>query len=333
MAQITPFPPAQEKKDPAVDPIQAARKVLTLEAEALIALSQSLDASLVQAIERLETIQGRIVVTGMGKSGHVARKIAATLASTGTPAFFVHPGEASHGDLGMITKGDAVLALSNSGETSELADILAYTRRYGIFLIAMTSRAESALGQAADVNLLLPPLPEAGSMGQAPTTSTTMMLALGDAIAVALLERKGFTAEDFRNFHPGGKLGQRLLKVGNLMHPYPEIPLVADHVRMDEAILVMTAKTFGCVGITDAKGDLIGVVTDGDLRRHMGKDLLEMTVRDVMTPRPLTIREKALASEALHVMEEKAISCLFVLEQKRPIGIIRLHDCLKAGVG
>lgn len=332
MAEIKAFNSGKDTgKD--IRPHIAAQSVLKLEAEALSLLGQSLGEIFDRAIERLEKVSGRVVVSGIGKSGHIARKIAATLASTGTPAFFVHPTEASHGDLGMITREDAIIALSNSGETSELADILAYAKRHGIPLIAITSRAESALGQAGDITLLLPNLPEAGSMGLAPTTSTTMMLALGDAIAVALLERKGFTAEDFRNFHPGGKLGQRLLKVASLMHRGEEMPLVPDHALMDEAIIVMTAKTFGCVGVVDAKGDLVGIITDGDLRRHMGTRLLTLSVRDVMTQGPVTVREKALASEALHIMEQKSISCLFVLEQKRPVGIIRLHDCLKAGVG
>eukprot|EP01136_Pigoraptor_vietnamica_P039947 Opistho-1_new@11303 len=268
----------------------------------------------------------------MGKSGHIARKIAATFASTGTPAQFVHPAEASHGDLGMVTPADAVIALSNSGETFELADIISYTRRWSIPLIGITSRGDSALGSAADVTLLLPNVGEAGLIGIAPTTSTTMMLALGDALAVALLERKGFSAEDFHQLHPGGKLGQKLLRVADLMHVGKELPLIGLEAGMQQAILEITAKTYGCVGIVDARGDLAGIITDGDLRRHMGGDLLHRRAADVMTAKPRTIRPAALAAEALHVMNEKSITSLFVIEDGKPVGIVRLHDCLKAGV-
>ncbi|HEX2582112.1 MAG TPA: KpsF/GutQ family sugar-phosphate isomerase [Dongiaceae bacterium] len=313
--------------------IDSVRSVLRQEARALETLADALDGALSQALDILGRASGRVIVTGMGKSGHVGHKIASTLASTGTPAQFVHPAEASHGDLGMITAQDVVLALSNSGETTELADLLAYTRRFGIPLIAITGRSGSALGQAADVTILLPALPEAGSMGLAPTTSTTMMLALGDALAVALLEKKGFTAEDFRAFHPGGKLGAQLLKVSDLMHRDDEVPLAPRNMRMGEAILIMSAKTFGVVGIVDEAGLLCGIITDGDLRRHMGKDLLDMTAEGVMTPHPLSIRPQALASEAVHLMNAKAVTSLFVLDQGKPSGIIRLHDCLAAGVG
>lgn len=317
---------------PAALGLSAAQRVLRQEAEALLRLADGLDGGIGRALDLLAAVTGRVVITGMGKSGHIARKIAATFASTGTPAQFVHPAEASHGDLGMVTSADAVVALSNSGETHELADIINYTRRWSIPLIAITSRAASALGSAADVTLLLPNLGEAGSMGIAPTTSTTMMLALGDALAVALLERKGFSAEDFRQLHPGGKLGQKLLRVADLMHVGSELPLIATGAGMQDAILVITAKTYGCVGVVDAAGDLAGIITDGDLRRHMGDDLLNRTVEEVMTVRPRTIRATALAAEALHVMNEKAITSLFVLEDRKPIGIVRLHDCLKAGV-
>ena len=278
-------------------------------------------------------VTGRVVITGMGKSGHIACKIAATFASTGTPSLFVHPAEASHGDLGMVTVGDAVVALSNSGETFELADIVSHTRRWSIPLIAITSNAASTLGAAADLTLALPKVGEAGSMAIAPTTSTTMMLALGDALAVALLERKGFSAEDFRALHPGGKLGQKLLRVADLMHVGKELPLISVESGMQQAILEMTAKTYGCVGAIDAGGHLAGIITDGDLRRHIDDvDLLRRTVREVMTAHPRTIRTGALAAEALHVMNEKSITSLFVLEDGKPVGIVRLHDCLKAGV-
>ncbi len=316
----------------ATEGLAAAQRVLTQEADALVQLARELDGRIGRALDILAGVTGRVTVTGMGKSGHIARKIAATFASTGTPAQFVHPAEASHGDLGMVTAGDAVVALSNSGETFELADIVSYTRRWSIPLIAITGGASSSLAANADVTLPLPKVGEAGSMGIAPTTSTTMMLALGDALAVALLERKGFSAEDFHALHPGGKLGQKLLRVADLMHVGRELPLIAVESGMQEAILEMTAKTFGCVGAVDPEGNLAGIITDGDLRRHMGGDLLERTVREVMTAHPRTIRAGALAAEALHVMNEKAITSLFVLEDGKPVGIVRLHDCLKAGV-
>jgi len=316
----------------AAEGLAAAQRVLTQEADALLRLARDLDQRIERALDILVGVTGRVIVTGMGKSGHIARKIAATFASTGTPAQFVHPGEASHGDLGMVTAGDAVVALSNSGETFELADIVNHTRRWSIPLIAITANAGSTLGAAADVTLALPKVGEAGSMAIAPTTSTTMMLALGDALAVALLERKGFSSEDFRALHPGGKLGQKLLRVADLMHVGKELPLTSVESDMQEAILEMTAKTFGCVGAIDAGGRLAGIVTDGDLRRHMGVDLMHRTVREVMTAHPRTIRPGALAAEALHVMNEKSITSLFVLEDGKPVGIVRLHDCLKAGV-
>ncbi|TDQ82125.1 arabinose-5-phosphate isomerase [Dongia mobilis] len=317
--------------------LRAALHVLDHEAGALRQLLANLEVEpdrsrLGQALDILLAVAGRVIVTGMGKSGHIARKIAATLASTGTPAQFVHPGEASHGDMGMITAADAVIALSNSGETSELADLITYSRRWRIPLIAITSRRESTLGGAADVTLALPPTGEAGALGLAPTTSTTMMLALGDAIAVGLLERKGFSAADFRQLHPGGKLGQQLLRVADLMHVGAELPLIDTTAPMSQAIIEMSAKTFGCVGVTDAAGTLVGIVTDGDLRRHMGADLLAQKVADVMTRQPLTITSQALAAEALRVMNEKSITSLFVVDGKRAAGIIRLHDCLRAGV-
>jgi arabinose-5-phosphate isomerase len=283
----------------------------------------------------LARVTGRVIVTGMGKSGHVARKIAATLASTGTPAQFVHPGEASHGDLGMITPADAIVALSNSGETSELTAILAYSRRFGIPLVAMTRGARSSLAEAADVALLLPPSAEACPLGLAPTTSTTMMLALGDALAVALLERKGFSATDFQVLHPGGQLGRQLVRVEDIMHAGAELPLVPEGTLMAEAILTMTAKSFGCIGVTDGAGRLIGIVTDGDLRRHMGTDLLGSRVDQVMSRHPRTIRPRALAAEALALMNGQTprITCLFALgEAGVPVGIVHIHDCLRAGI-
>jgi arabinose-5-phosphate isomerase len=324
--------PDHQAVNHAQEGLAVADRVLRLEATALNLLADSLNEAFPQALDCIEAIKGRLIITGMGKSGHIARKIAATFASTGTPSQFVHPAEASHGDLGMVTDKDAVLALSNSGETSELSDVINYTKRWHIPLIAITSVADSALGTAGDVVLALPKVAEAGSIALAPTTSTTMMLALGDALAIALLERRGFSAEDFKEFHPGGKLGQRLLRVSNLMHVGGELPLVAETVSMSEALLVMTAKTFGCVGAVDPAGNLTGIVTDGDLRRHMGGNLLQMSVAEVMTPHPRSIRPAALAAEALGIMNEKSITSLFVVEGERPIGIIRLHDCLRAGL-
>jgi|AraplaMF_Col_mMF_1032025.scaffolds.fasta_scaffold00049_26 arabinose-5-phosphate isomerase len=314
------------------DDLAAAKRVLHQEADALRRLADSFDGTFLKALDILFAVTGRVIVTGMGKSGHIARKIAATLASTGTPAQFVHPAEASHGDLGMVTSHDAVLALSNSGDAPELSDILGYARRWNIPVIGITMRPESALGTAADVTLVLPKTAEAGTIGHVPTTSTTMMLALGDALAVCLVERRGFSLEDFRELHPGGKLGQILVRVGNLMHVGEEMPLIGTDGAMSQALLIMTAKTFGCVGVVNAGGDLVGIVTDGDLRRHMGPDLLRAQVGDVMTKGPLTIRANALAAEAVRVMNERSITSLFVTDGTKPAGIVRLHDCLKAGV-
>ncbi|HMA51803.1 MAG TPA: KpsF/GutQ family sugar-phosphate isomerase [Magnetospirillaceae bacterium] len=311
-----------------------ARRVLTAEAEALTTMAARLGAEFPRALDILTRAEGgRVIVTGMGKSGHVGRKIAATLASTGTPAMYVHPAEASHGDLGMVTKHDAVLALSNSGETSELTDIVTYTRRYEIPLVAITSRTESSLAEAADLALILPDVGEACPMGLAPTTSTTMMLAMGDALAVALLERKGFSSADFQIYHPGGKLGRQLMKVADLMHEGESVPLVDPARPMGDVLLVMTQKAFGCVGVTAPDGSLTGIITDGDLRRHMEDGLLNRTAGEVMTLAPLTIRPGILAAEALRVMNAKKITSLFVVdEDKRAIGILHLHDCLRAGV-
>ncbi|MBF0166923.1 MAG: KpsF/GutQ family sugar-phosphate isomerase [Alphaproteobacteria bacterium] len=312
--------------------LESARRVLALEAEALQSLALGLDQAFVRALDILSAVEGRVVVSGMGKSGHVGHKIAATLASTGTPAVFVHPAEASHGDLGMITAKDAVLALSNSGETAELSDLIAYTRRFAIPLVGITSRGGSTLSEAADVALVLPLKTEACPMGLAPTTSTTMMLALGDALSVALLERKGFTAADFQMLHPGGSLGRRLLKVSDLMHDGDEVPLVAPAQPMAETLLVMTNKRFGCAGVVGPDGRLMGIVTDGDLRRHMAGSMLERTAKEVMTPSPKTVRPQMLAAEALRIMNTSAITTLFVVDDEKPVGILHIHDCLRAGV-
>src|SRR5215831_10053118 len=313
--------------------LAVARRVIRAEISGLGNLAATLDGAFEAAVDTCAAVRGRTVVTGVGKSGHIARKIAATLASTGTPAQFVHPVEASHGDLGMIASEDAILVLSNSGETSELADIIAYSRRFKIPLVAITGGRRSTLSGAADVVLLLPRADEACPMGLAPTTSTTMMMTLGDALALALLERKGFTSADFRVFHPGGKLGRRLLRVRDIMHRDEEIPLASPGGRMSDAILVMTAKSFGCVGVCDAKRRLIGVITDGDLRRHMGDALLSQAVETVMNSNPKTIASTALAADALGLMNRFAITSLFVIDNDgRPIGFLHMHDCLRAGV-
>ena len=268
----------------------------------------------------------------MGKSGHIGSKIAATLASTGTPSFFVHPGEASHGDLGMITNDDIVVAISNSGETKELSDIIIYCKRYGIPLIAITKNADSALGRAGDILLQLPNDGEACPLGLAPTSSTTATLVLGDILAVCLLERKGFSKTDFRQRHPGGKLGSFLQKVSDLMHKGNEIPLVNENASMQEALLMMTSKMLGCVGIIDKQGNLEGIITDGDLRRCLSPDMLTKTAGELMTRSPKTIRPDILAAEAVNLMNGKGITQLFVTEDDKPVGIIHLHDCLRAGV-
>lgn len=316
------------------DDLASARRVLAAEAAAITLMADALDESLADALDLLTPKPGgRLIVTGMGKSGHIARKIAATLASTGAPAQYVHPAEASHGDLGMVTRHDAILAFSNSGETNELSDLIEYSRRFDIPLVAVTAGRGSALAQAADLALILPDVAEACPMGLTPTTSTTMMLALGDALAVALLERKGFSPADFQLFHPGGKLGRRLLKVSDLMHEGDQMPLASSDLAMSEALLIMTAKSFGCAGVVDAEGRLIGIVTDGDLRRHMDPGLMRRKVSEVMTAKPRTTQPNILAAEALRVMNAHTITSLFVIDDdRRPVGIIHVHDCLRAGV-
>jgi len=314
------------------DALDSARRVLQLEAQGLEQLWRGLDHRFSAALDLLAGIQGRIIVTGMGKNSHIGAKIAATMASTGTPSYFVHPAEASHGDLGMVTAGDAILALSNSGETSELADIVAYSRRFSIPLVAITSGAQSTLARRADVALVLPAAAEACPMGLAPTTSTTIALALGDALAVGLLERKGFSAHDFGTLHPGGRLGRRLLKVSDIMHSGKGMPLAEADLSMAEVIVLMTGKSFGCAGIVSPEGLLIGIITDGDLRRHMDSALLGMRAHEVMTSNPKTIRPDALAAEALGTMNQRQITSLFAVADGRPVGIIHIHDCLRAGV-
>ena len=319
--------------------LNSGRKTILTEMEGLKALADSLDDNFVKAIEAIHTMKterrARLIVAGIGKSGHVGKKLTATLASTGTPSHFVHPGEASHGDLGMVMEGDVVLMLSYSGENAELSDLIHYTRRFGIKLIAITSKPESTLAKHADILLQLPRAPEACPNGLAPTTSTTMMMAMGDAIAIALLEKMGMTPEQFRVFHPGGKLGQKLLTVADIMHKREALPVLPETATMDKVIVLLTEKNLGCVLIM-AGETLKGIVTDGDLKRHMGADLLQKSASAIMSKSPKTIEEKALAVEALNIMTKtpgQYVTSLVVSDDKGVIkGLIRLQDCLQRGV-
>ncbi len=315
--------------------IESALRTLEAEAGGIQALTAAMQERLgdafITAVEMIRAARGRVIVTGMGKSGHVGRKVAATFASTGTPAFFVHPGEASHGDLGMITADDVIMALSWSGETTELKDLIDYSRRFRIGLIAMTASAASTLGKAADVVLGLPQAREACPHNLAPTTSSLMQLVLGDALAIALLESRGFTAVDFGNLHPAGRLGAMLKFTRDLMHTGDAVPLARAGTRMSDAILEMTAKGFGCIGIVDGTR-LVGIITDGDLRRHMRADLLDARVDDVMTKNPKTVRPDQLASEALELLNAMKITALMVVDAGKPVGIVHFHDLLRAGV-
>ncbi len=308
------------------------KEIIEMEIKGLEAVRDSLNETFTQAIDIMYNTKGKIIVTGMGKSGHIGSKIAATLASTGSPAFFIHPAEASHGDLGMLDKEDTVLAVSYSGETKELGDIVHYCRRYGIKLLSIVSNPQSTLARNSDVAIIIPKTEEACPFGLAPTTSTTQTLAIGDALAMVLLDKKGFSRDEFRDRHPGGKLGQILIKVKDLMHTGAGIPLVRSGSLMSEALIEMSAKSLGCTGVIDENGFLIGVITDGDLRRKMSADLLSMTVDEVMTKSPKTIAENALAAEALALMNKHSITGLFVMEDDKPIGIIHVHDCMNAGV-
>ena len=312
--------------------LDIARRVIREEAAGLEALAAAIGQGFEDAVELILNAKGRIIVSGIGKSGHIARKIAATLASTGTPAQFVHPAEASHGDLGMVTSDDIVLALSNSGEAPELANLVAYTRRYKIPLIALSSREGSTLATQADIRINIPQLGEACGHGVVPTTSTTMSVAVGDALAIALMEARQFTPSDFRAFHPGGKLGAQLARVSDLMHAGDAIPLVEKHTAMSDTLLMMSQKGLGVVGVADDKGYLAGIITDGDLRRHMD-GLLDMSAGDVMTAGPKTTSPNMLAAEAVGVMNGANITCLFALNDDKTIaGVIKIHDCLRAGV-
>jgi arabinose-5-phosphate isomerase len=316
--------------------LRSALRTLDLECEGLTALRGALEGPMrgafARAVAVLADARGRVIVTGIGKSGHVGQKVAATFASTGTPAFFVHPSEASHGDLGMIATDDVIVALSWSGESVELGNIVTYSRRFKVPLLAITSRIGSALAKQADVVLELPRAREACPHGLAPTTSTTMQLALGDCLAIALLETKGFTAHDFKVFHPGGSLGSSLKFVGDIMHTGDRLPLAREDMPMSAALVTMTQKSLGCLGVIDAKGKLVGVITDGDLRRHMGTDLLSARTGDIMTRRPKSVARDVLASAALELINASRITALFVVERGKPVGIVHVHDLLRAGV-
>jgi arabinose-5-phosphate isomerase len=327
--------PADKGNDRAQAAIDSALRTLDAEGGGIDALATALrdglGASFAAAIDLIRGAQGRVIVTGMGKSGHIGHKIASTFASTGTPALFVHPAEASHGDLGMITKSDVILALSWSGETAELKNLTDYSQRHNIGLIAMTANAESTLAKTADVVLTLPQAREACPHNLAPTTSALMQLALGDALAIALLESHGFTAVDFGQLHPGGKLGTLLKAVRDLMHGGDSVPLAPLGTKMSEAVLIMSAKGFGCVGITDPAGKLVGIITDGDLRRHMRNNLLDARVDDVMTRAPKTVRPDQLISETLELLNATKVTALFAVEAGKPVGVIHIHDLLRAG--
>lgn len=318
------------------DLIASASRVIDKEIHGLEVLKESFDSDFVKAVQQIMATKGRVVVSGMGKSGHIGQKIAATLASTGTPAFFVHPSEASHGDLGMLTKDDVLLTISNSGESKEMIDIISYSRRFNIPMIAITSNRESTMAKAADITLLIPnkkEVPEACPLGLAPTTSTTTTLAMGDAIAVALIEQKGFSVEEFHDRHPGGKLGNVLLRGRDVMAKADELPLVATDMKMSSALVIMTQKSWGCLGVVDNQGRLVGVITDGDLRRHMGADLIDKQAQEIMTKNPKTTTSDILCVQALRLMNEKKITSLFVLDDaQKPIGLITMHQLLQAGV-
>lgn len=316
--------------------LRLGKFVIEQEEKALASLRENLNQEFCQAVELIYECKGRLVVSGMGKSGHIGKKIAATMSSTGTPAFFLHPGEASHGDLGALTKQDVLLAISNSGESQELIDVLHYATRHAIKIIAITKNRESLLGTQADICLQLPNEQEACPIGCAPTSSTTMTLALGDALAMALLDLRGFSAEDFHDFHPGGKLGSQLMRVKDLMHSGEALPIIDKNALMDKAVVEMTKKGLGCIVVVDSINDpleLLGLIADGDLRRHMSSHLLEKNVQEVMTKNPSTIDEMSLASKAVGLMNEKSITSLVVLDEKGYVkGLIHMHDCLRVGI-
>ncbi len=308
-----------------------AYNTIDIEIEAINELKKLLDENLTKALDMIENTKGRVILSGMGKSGHIARKIAASLASTGTPSFFMHPAEASHGDLGMVTSDDTIIAISNSGESRELIDILNYAKRFGINLISITKNPDSSLGRAGDIVLRLPTSKEACPLGLAPTSSTTATLVLGDIITVAMIERKSFSKLQFNQRHPGGKLGSILKKVKDLMHTKDEMPLLPDNAGINDIILEMTSKRLGCVGFTNTNGDFVGMFTDGDLRRYIEKDLKKATAKDIMTKNPIVVSKDTFATEAIKIMNENKITNLFVTEDNKPIGTVHIHDLLKSG--
>ncbi len=328
--------PMREESSVVPGDLAAARRVLDCADEAIRALGAALDGAFSRAVDLILGIPGRVIVSGMGKSGHIARKVAATLASTGTPSHFVHPAEASHGDLGAVTRSDALVILSNSGETPELSDLITFAKRFSVPLVGVAGRADSALLRAADIALLLPRAREACPMGLAPTTSTTLMLVLGDALAIALMERRGFTPDQYRELHPGGTLGTSLIRVGDIMHQETELPLVNEGVPLREALQVITQKRFGCAGIVDRDGRLVGIFTDGDLRRSVHRIAPQSTIAELMTRSPHIAAPSDLAAQALALMNRHNISVLFVVDPSdargRPVGILHLHDCLRAGL-
>ena len=323
-----------EKRDDQL--ISSAQRTLELESSGLqaleAALADGLSKSFAQAVRIIREAAGRVIVSGIGKSGHIAQKVAATLASTGTPAFFVHPTEAAHGDLGMITRDDVLLAFSWSGETAEFSGLMTYAGRFAVPIVAVTSQADSTLANASAVTLVLPQAKEACPHGLAPTTSTVMQLALGDCLAIALLESKGFSATDFKVFHPGGQLGAKLKFVSDVMHSGPELPLADSDMPMSEALVIMTEKSLGCLGVTDANGKIVGMITDGDLRRHMGPDMLSSTTGEIMTSNPKTIEPDMLASAALELINSMSITAMFVVDDGRPVGLVHIHDLLRSGI-
>ncbi len=313
-----------------IDLIETSRQVILEEAKALSQLAISLGNSFEKAIELIEKTQGRLIVSGLGKSGHVGRKMAATFASTGQPSYFVHAGEANHGDLGMITQGDTLILISYSGEAQEMTAIIDYARRFSIPIICITGKGESTLARLSNVALVLPNAPEACPNGLAPTTSSTMTLALGDALAVTLLKRRGFSKNDFKIFHPGGNLGQQLRKVEDFMHTGQKIPLATPHHLMSDCLVLMTSGGFGCLGIVDEENHLVGVITDGDLRRHMNPQLLNQKAQDIMTQNPITMEPTMLMSDALALFQEKAITSVFIVDENKKVkGILHIHDCLR----
>lgn len=328
MAQAPVSASSERKK---LDEVGFAVSILQQEAHALTLMARGLNAAFCEVVDLLYNIKGRIAVTGMGKSGHVARKVAATLASTGSPAYFIHPGEASHGDLGMLATGDAVLAFSNSGNTTELSDIVLYAARRNIPLTGVTRNADSLLGKHATHILLLPPVPEADPLDCAPTTSTTLQMALGDALALTLMRRRGCSPEEFHRWHPGGSLGRKLLTVREIMHTGKDMPLLPASALMPDVLVLMTGKGFGVAGILE-KNRLAGIITDGDLRRHMGPALMDKKAKQVMHADPVVVNEDTLAVAALRLMQENKITSLFVIREGKPVGILNVHDCLRAGV-